>query len=163
MLRDFSTYLVTVVRRNTPIANRWRKRVLPCIAVSVMHAVPMYLSVTLDDRREYSWVKMGENILSRCTNDVNRHVIRVTPLVDDSHLRLAGSHMARFASWCEREEVHMCWKTVWKASSVILAACSSGRKVGLFRPFRSLIDNCRAWLLPEERVLSVTVPLGSSG
>ena len=97
----------------------------------------------------YSRVKMGENNLSRCTNDVNRHVIRVTPLVDDSYLRLAGSHMARFASWCEREEAHMCWTTVWKASSVIHAACFSGRKVGLFRPFRSLIDNSRAWLLPE--------------
>ena len=57
--------------------------------------------------------------------------------------------MARFASWCEREEVRMCWKTVWKASSVLLAACSGGRNVGLFRPFRSLIENCRAWLLPE--------------
>ena len=43
----------------------------------------------------------------------------------------------------------MSWKTVWKASSVILAACSGGRKVGLCRPFRSLITNCRAWLLPE--------------
>ena len=52
----------------------------------------------------HSWVKMGENILSRCTNDVNRHVFRVTSLVDDSSLRLAGSHMARLASWCEREE-----------------------------------------------------------
>ena len=78
---------------------------------------------------------MGENILSRCTNDVNRHVIRVIPLVDDSYPRLAGSQMAHFASWCEREEVHMSWKTVWKASSVILAACSSGRKVVFFALF----------------------------
>ena len=35
---------------------------------------------------------VGENILARCTNDVNRHVIRVNSLVDDSYLRLAGSH-----------------------------------------------------------------------
>ena len=66
-----------------------------------MHPAPMYLSVTYDDR-------MGENILARCTNDVNRHVIRVNSLVDDSYLRLAGSHKARFVSWCEREEVQMC-------------------------------------------------------
>ena len=103
----------------------------------------------------HSWVKVGENILSRCTNDVKRHVIRVIPLLDDSYLRLAGSRMARFASWCEREEVHTCWKIVWRASSVILAACFSGRKVGLFRPFRCLMDNCRAWLLPEGKALSV--------
>ena len=52
VLRDFSTYLVTVVRGNTPIANRWRKWVLPCIAVSVVHLAQFYLSVTLDDRRD---------------------------------------------------------------------------------------------------------------
>ena len=57
--------------------------------------------------------------------------------------------MARFASWCEREEVHACWKSIWKASSVVLAACSSGRKAGLSHSFRSLIESCRAWLLPE--------------
>ena len=51
-LHDFSTCLVTVVRGNTPIANRWRKRVSPCIAVSVMHPAPMYLCVTLDDGRD---------------------------------------------------------------------------------------------------------------
>ena len=55
----------------------------------------------------YSWVLIGENILSRCTNDVNRLAIRASFYVDDFSLRLAGSHMTRFASWCEREEVHV--------------------------------------------------------
>ena len=94
---------------------------------------------------------MGENILSRCANDVTRLAIHAFLDVDDSYLRFAGSHMARFASWCEREEVYVCWKALWKASTVILAACSSGRNVGLSRFFRSLIESCRAWLLPEGR------------
>ena len=43
------------------------------------------------------------------------------------------------------------WKAVWKASTVILATCSSDRNVGASHPFRSLIESCRAWLLPEGR------------
>ena len=106
---------------------------------------PMYLSVTLDDRRDTLGSKMGESILSRCTNDVNRLTIRVTPLVDDPYLTLAGAHMTRFASLCEREEVHVCWETVWKDCVGITCCMFWWSQSWNFSPFfRSLIENCRA-------------------
>ena len=77
----------------------------------------------------YPWTKIEENILSRSTDAA----VRLTFRANLSYLKFAGSHMARIASWCERE----------------LAACYSCRKAGLSHSFRSLIESCRAWLLPE--------------
>ena len=103
----------------------------------------------LGRQQGYPWAKIGENIVSRCTNAVDRLTIRANLHVDVSYLRLAGSQMARIASWCEREEARACWQSTWKASSVLLAACYSGRENGLSHSFRSLIESCHTWLLPE--------------
>ena len=50
-----------------------------------MHPAPMYLSVTLDDRRD------SQGTVSLGTNDLDRLSIRAIQLVDDSNLRLVGS------------------------------------------------------------------------
>ena len=52
---------------------------------------------------------------------------------------------------------------VGKASSVLLAACYSGRKADHPHFLRSLIESCRAWLLPEGQKANVIVLLGSNG
>ena len=49
----------------------------------------------------YPWVNIGEALLSRCANAVDRLTVRADLYVDDSDIMLAGSHVARFASWCE--------------------------------------------------------------
>ena len=109
-----------------------------------MHLAPMYLSVTLDDRKDTLGSKW-ERAFSLGVQTVNRLTIRVTPLVDDPYLRLAGSHMTRFASLCEREEVHVCWETVWKDCVGITCCMFWWSQSWNFSPFfRSLIENCRA-------------------
>ena len=133
------TELWTAQRSDVDARIYLQKRVLPFIAAPVMHPAPIYFGVTLDDRRDTLGSKWERTSSPDVSFDVNRLAIRAFLDVDDSCLRLAGSHMARFSSWCEREEEHVCWKAVWKASTVILAACSSGRNVGLSRSFRSLI------------------------
>ena len=80
--------------------------------------------------------------------------VRVVPRgVRGAQRCVCGAHevcvWARFASRCQREEAHACWQSIWKASSVLLAACYRGRKAGLSLSFRFLIESCRAWLLPE--------------
>ena len=69
----------------------------------------------------HPWVKIGETLLSRCTNAVDRFFIRTNLSVDDSHLLIAGSHMARFASWCEREEGCSCWQSIWSSGYLLHA------------------------------------------
>ena len=61
---------------------------------------------------------MGETLLSRCTNAVDRHIIRTTLYMNDSQLLIAGSHMTRVASWSETRTAHPCQQLIWKASSL---------------------------------------------
>ena len=68
---------------------------LPCIAAPVMHPAPRALSSTY--------------VVDRLTRRANL-------FADDSNITLAGSYMARFASWCEREQAHVCWQSRWNAS-----------------------------------------------
>ena len=134
--RDFSTYLVMCVCQRehtdrqlmaeTCVALHRGSRDAPCSNVHV--PLP---DRNLGRQQGYPWAQIGENLLSRCTNAVDRHTVRADLCVDDSDTVLAGSHMARFPSWCAREEAHACWQSIWKASSPLVAACYSGRKAGL--------------------------------
>ena len=74
---------------------------LPCIAApndAPCSNVHFLLSDRNLEPQGYPWAKMGENILSRCTEALDRLTVRTNLFVDDSDIMLASTHMDRFVS-----------------------------------------------------------------
>ena len=112
---------------------------LPCINVPVMHPVPMYIFcfqiVTLDDRRD-TLVPRKERTPSLAVQTLSTASL-FAPISSWMIPTLCSPALAWLVSLpgVSGKKPMVCWKSIWKASSELLAECYSGRKVGLSLSF----------------------------